>query len=116
MLERLLLRWLINVASLFVVIYLVPGVKSDKIMTVVAAGLVLGLVNALFRPVFLLLTFPITVLTLGLFTLFINGFCFFLVSKMVPGFHVESYWWAFLAAILFSVVSFAINLTLGSER
>ena len=101
--------------SLFVVIYLLPGIKSDRILTVVIAGLVLGLVNALFKPILFILTLPINILTLGFFTLFINGFLFFMVSKIVSGFHIESYWWAFLGAILFSIVSFLLNWTISTD-
>ncbi|MEJ2582179.1 MAG: phage holin family protein, partial [Acidobacteriota bacterium] len=63
------------------------------------------LVNALVRPILTILTFPITILTLGLFYLLVNGFTFFLATKVVPGFAVSSYWWAVLGALVVSLVS-----------
>lgn len=112
---RFLFKWLINVLSLVVVVYLLPGIKFDSWQTAVVAGLVLGIVNALLRPILFILTLPINVLTLGLFTFFLNGFLFFLVAKLVRGFSVQGFWWAFFGAILFSVVSFLLNWTIRQE-
>ncbi|MFA6033970.1 MAG: phage holin family protein, partial [Myxococcota bacterium] len=115
MYARFFFNWFINVASLLVVVYLLPGIKFDQWHNAILAGLVLGIVNALLRPLIILLTLPINVLSLGIFTLFINGFMFFLASKLVSGFHVDSYWWAFLGAILFGIVSFLLNLSIRKD-
>jgi putative membrane protein len=112
---KFLFKWLINVLSLVVVVYLMPGIKVDGWQTAVVAGLVLGVVNALLRPILFVLTLPINVLTLGLFTFFLNGFLFFLTAKLVKGFSVEGFWWAFFGAILFSVISFLLNWTIRQE-
>ncbi len=73
------------------------------------AAIVLGLVNALVRPILTILTLPITILTLGLFYLLVNGFVFFLASKIVPGFEVAGFWWAVLGALVVGVISWFIG-------
>jgi len=85
--------------------YILPGVHIDSTQALAVAAIVLGLVNALVRPVLTILTLPITILTLGLFYLLVNGFTFLLVTKLVRGFGVSSYWWAVLGALLVSIIS-----------
>jgi putative membrane protein len=104
------IRWFANIVSLLAVVKFVPGINVDSSRTLVVAALVLGLVNAVLRPFVLLLTLPINVISLGLLTFFINGFLFYLVSKMVKGFYVSDYLSAFLGAMAFSLVSFLLNL------
>ena len=105
-----LFRWLINIFALFLVINLVAGVSVDSWQAMIVAALILGLLNTFLKPILVLLTLPFNVLTLGIFTLFINGGMFYLAAKFVKGFHVMSFWNAFLAAIVFSVVSFILNI------
>ena len=112
----MLIKWIVNSTALLVVAHLVSGVVIDDWMTVFVAALVLGFLNAFLRPVLIFLTLPVSVLSLGLFTLFINAFLFSLAAHLVRGFHVTGYWQAFLAALVFSVVSFLLNLLLGAER
>ena len=112
---RLLIVWLVNAVALFVLPYVFPWVKVDTFWAALAAALVLGLVNALIRPILVLLTLPITVLTLGLFYLIVNGFTFLLASKLVPGFEVSSFWWAVLGALVVSVVSWFVGSFAGSR-
>lgn len=114
--KELLVKWIINSTALLVVIHLVSGVTVDNWMTVFVAAVVLGLLNAFLRPVLILLTLPVTLLTLGLFTLFINAFLFYLAAHLVRGFHVAGYWQAFVAAFVFSIVSFLLNLFVGPDR
>lgn len=109
---KFLLKWLMNILSLFLVINMVAGVSVDSWESIVVAALVLGLLNAFLKPALILLTLPFNVLTLGFLTLFINGSLFYLASKFVKGFHVMSFWNAFWAAILFSVISFFLNILL----
>jgi putative membrane protein len=109
-------KWIINSTALLVVIHLVSGVTVDNWTTVFVATVVLGLLNAFLRPFLILLTLPVTLLTLGLFTLFINAFLFYLAAHLVRGFHVAGYWQAFVAAFVFSIVSFLLNLFVGSDR
>jgi len=105
-----LIRFATNIAALFVVVYIAGGISVDSWQSVVVASLILGLLNAFLRPILVLLTLPFNILTLGLFTLVINGFIFYLTAKFVKGFSVTSFWSAFWAAVLFSIVSFFINL------
>lgn len=109
---RLLLTWIINAAALMALPYLMHSVTVDNIGTAFIASLVLGLVNTLIRPVLVLLTLPVTVLSLGLFILVINGLLFWAVAQLVGGFHVAGFGSAMLAAILYSVISWALSTLL----
>lgn len=111
-----LIRWIINIAALFIVVYVAGGVSVDSWQTVVVAALILGLLNAFLRPILVLLTLPFNILTLGLFTLVINGFIFYLTARFVKGFSVMDFWSAFWAALLFSIVSFFINLLIPKPQ
>lgn len=111
--KELLVKWIINSTALLVVIHVVSGVTVNNWMTVFVAALVLGLLNAFLRPVLILLTLPVTVLTLGLFTLVINAFLFYLAAHLVRGFQVAGFWQAFVAAFVFSIVSFLLSLFIG---
>ena len=113
---RLLLTWIINAAALMALPYLMQSVTVTSIGAAFIAALVLGLVNTLIRPVLVLLTLPVTFLSLGLFILVINGLLFWGVAQMVGGFHVAGFWSAMLAAILYSVISWALStLLLGKD-
>jgi putative membrane protein len=105
-----IIRWFANIVALLAVAKFVPGINVDSSRTLVVAALTLGLVNAVLRPFILLLTLPLNVLSLGLLTFFVNGFLFYLVSKIVKGFYVSDYLSAFLGAMAFSLVSFLLNL------
>jgi putative membrane protein len=101
---------MLNAFALFFVMKLVPGIQIDRFSDLLVATLVIGLLNAFLRPLVILLTLPVTILTLGLFTLVINGVMFYLASHLVSGFHVTSFGAAFLAALLFSIFSFVLNM------
>ncbi len=109
---RLLLTWLINAVALMALPYLMHSVSVTNVGTALIAALVLGLVNTLIRPLLVLLTLPVTVLSMGLFILVINAVLFWLVSTMIEGFEVAGFWSAFLAAILYSVISWALSTLL----
>jgi putative membrane protein len=109
---RLVLTWLINAAALFALPYLMHSVDVTSIGAALVAALLLGLVNTLIRPLLLLLTLPVTVLSLGLFIFVINGLMFWLVAQLVDGFHVDSFWSAILGALLYSVISWALSTLL----
>jgi putative membrane protein len=106
---RLLLGWAINAGVLLLLPYLIPAVKIQTFGTALVVALVLGLLNALVRPVLVLLTLPITVLSLGLFLLVINGLLFWLAAHLLDGFEVAGFWWAVLAALVYSLVSTAVS-------
>ena len=104
-----LLRVAMNTLAIALASSVVPGVRVDNLVVAVAAGLVLGLINAVVRPVLLVLTLPITLFTLGLFLLVLNGLCFWLAAAAVPGFHVAGFWSAVLGALLVSAVSWVVT-------
>jgi putative membrane protein len=107
-----IIRLIVNAIALLIVAYVVPGVHVDTFTGAIIAALVLGIVNAILRPLLFILTLPLQILTLGLFTLIINGFLFWLVAHLGIGLHVDGYWSAFLAAIVLSIVSFVLSLLL----
>ncbi len=112
---RLLLIWVINAAALFALPYLMTSIRVDNVSTALIAALVLGLVNTLIRPVLVLLTLPVTLLTLGLFIFVINALMFWGVSQLVGGFHVAGFWSAFGGAILYSIISWILSSLLLQE-
>jgi putative membrane protein len=105
---RILLVWLINTVALIAVAYLMPSITVTSFGSALIAALVLGLVNAIIRPLLIVLTLPVTVVTLGLFIFVINGLLFWLVGSFVQGFVVQGFWAGFFGAILFSVVSWLL--------
>ncbi len=107
--EYFLVRWLINALAIFVVTHIVKGIEVSNTSVVLVIALVLGIINAFLRPFIILITLPINILTLGLFTLFINGALFYLVSKIVKGFTITGFWTAFWGYILFSIISFLLS-------
>ena len=111
-----LLRLLLNAFAVLAVAYFVPGVSVGSFGVAVLAALVLGIVNALVRPVLLILSLPINILTLGLFTLVINALLFWLTSSFVPGFFVQNFRAAFLGALVFWIVSWLASGLLPEER
>lgn len=109
---RLLLAWLINAVALLAVPYVMPSIRVDDFLTAILAALVLGLVNAVLRPILVLLTLPATVLSLGLFIFIINGLLFWFVASFVPGFHVDGFWSGVLGAIVYSIISWLLSAVL----
>lgn len=94
---------------------LVRGISLDSLASALVAGLVLGIINAVVRPILVVLTFPITLVTLGLFLLVLNAFCLWLVSVFVPGFHVTGFWAAFWGALVVSVVSWILTALISDS-
>jgi len=109
MLLRLLLLWTLNSLALIAVASFVPGIHVDGFMAAFVAALVLGLVNTMIRPIFLVLTLPVTILTLGLFILVINGLMFWFAGSILRGFMVDGFWPAIMGALLFSIFSWALS-------
>lgn len=112
---RLLIRLLINMVAILAIAYLFPSlVWVDSLWSALGAAFLLGIVNAIIRPVFILLTLPLTLITLGLFLLVINGLMLWLVAALVGGFHVAGFWGAFFGAILISIVSWILSRVIYS--
>jgi putative membrane protein len=106
---RLLVVWLINTAALLAVSYLMTSVHVTSFGAALIAAAVLGLVNAFIRPILVILTLPVTLLTLGLFIFILNGVLFLAVANLLEGFQVAGLWPAILAAILYSIVSWLLS-------
>jgi len=113
---RLIFRWFLNAGALLLIANYLPGMELGGLYSALITVIVLGLVNALIRPIIFILSLPVNILTLGLFTFVINALLFWFVSSIVKGFEVEGFWVAFLASILFSLLSFAISLLLKKEN
>jgi putative membrane protein len=112
---KLLAVWLINAVALIAVAYLMPGITVSSFGAALVAALVLGLVNAFVRPILVLLTLPVTILTLGLFIFVLNGLLFWMVGTWLEGFAVAGFWSGVFGAILFSLVSWALSALLLSQ-
>lgn len=112
----LLIVWLINAVALLAVPYLSNSVQVDSFGVALIAALILGFVNAIVRPVLVVLTLPVTFVTLGLFIFVINGLMFWVVAQLVSGFHVAGFWSAVFGALLYSIVSWALSTLLLSTK
>jgi putative membrane protein len=102
---NLLLVWLLDAVALLVVAYLLPGITVASFGSALIAALVLGLLNSLVKPLLILLTLPITILTLGLFLIVLNALLFWFAGSILKGFHVNGFWWAVGGAILYSFIA-----------
>lgn len=109
---NLVVNWVISGLAIMITGYLLPGVTLTGFKAALLAALVLGLVNAFIKPVLTILTLPLTIMTLGLFSLVINALLIMLTSRFVSGFHVDGFWWA----VVFSLVLALVNWILGSFR
>jgi len=119
--RKLMLRWLINAAAIYMAMQLVPGIRADGTWAVyVWMALILGLVNALIAPIIKVLTCPLIILTLGVFTLVINAVMLLLAasigSRFGLGFYVDTFGAAFVGAVIISVVSFVLSALTGVNR
>ena len=113
---RFLLVWILDALALLIVAYLFPGVQVDDWKAAAIAVLVFGLVNALVKPILIILTLPVTVVTLGLFLLVINALLFWGVAYVVPGFAVSGFWAALLGAVLYSLIAWALAAILPGRK
>jgi putative membrane protein len=109
---QLLLVWLINTGALLALPYLMSSITVDSFTSALIAALVLGVINTFIRPLLILLTLPVTLLTLGLFIFVINGLLFWAVGSWLSGFHVAGFWSGVGGAILYSIISWALSAIL----
>lgn len=112
---RFLLTWLITAISLIITAYLIPGITLASFSVAAIAAIVLGLINALIRPLLILFTLPLTILTLGLFLFIINAISFNLVAYFTPGFNIANFWDAILGSIVLSLISGVLSKAFASE-
>lgn len=106
----LVIRWVTTAVALWLTSLIVRGITIDGVLPLFFAAVVLGIFNAILRPLMLVITFPINLLTLGLFTFIINGAMLKLTADVVRGFSVEGFWPAVVGALLLSAISFALSL------
>lgn len=109
-----LLRWLILTAAVLAASWLLTGVRVNGIFPAILAAALLGICNAVLRPLLIVLTLPLNILTLGLFTFVINALMLLLVSAVIPGFDVLGFWTAFFGALIISLTSWLLNRFIGS--
>jgi putative membrane protein len=105
----LLVRWLLLTISIIVTSYLVDGILVTSFFSAFFAAAVLGILNALFRPILIVITLPVNILTLGLFTFVINALLLKMVSGVVPGFYVYGFWSAVFGSLIISLVSWLLS-------
>jgi putative membrane protein len=110
-----LIRLIVNAIALIAVAYIVPGVHVSGYVGALVAALILGIVNAILRPILFLISLPLTILTLGLFTLVINALLFWLVGVLNIGLTVNGFWPAFWGALVMTIVSWMLSMLTGSS-
>lgn len=103
---NILARWLLSALSISVTAYILPGVHINDFFAALAAAFILGIINITIKPLLILLTLPITFITLGLFTFVINALMIMLSAQFVPGFGVDSFWWALLFSVILSILNY----------
>jgi putative membrane protein len=106
---RFLIRLIVNGIAVLIAAYLIPGLEVADAASGFIAGIVLGLVNAIVRPLLIVLTLPFTLLTLGLFIFIVNAICLGIVAWLVPGFSITGFWAALFGALVISIVSWLLN-------
>jgi putative membrane protein len=111
--QGLVIRWLVSAVALYLTSLIVDGVEIDGVIALLFAAVTIGILNAVVRPIILLLTLPLNIITLGLFTLVVNAFMLWMASKVVIGFAVTGFWAALGGWLLMSFFTFLINLLIG---
>ncbi|MDB5237448.1 MAG: rane protein of unknown function [Parcubacteria group bacterium] len=106
---KLLIHWIISTIAILIAAYLIPGVHVTTLVAALVLAVVLGIINTFFKPIILLITLPINIVTLGLFSLVINALLIMLAGIIVPGFTVDGFWWALLFSLVLSLVNAAFN-------
>ncbi len=105
-----LINWLISAVAIMIASYLLPGIRISGFVAALIAAVVFGFINAFIKPVLSLLTLPLTIVTLGLFSLIINALLVMLVSKLVSGFQVAGFWWALAFSLMLALVNFGLGI------
>ena len=111
--QGLVIRWLVSAVALYLTSLIVDGIEIDGVIPLLFAAVTIGILNAVVRPIILLLTLPLNIVTLGLFTLVVNAFMLWMASKVVIGFVVTGFWAALGGWLLMSFFTFMINLLIG---
>jgi putative membrane protein len=111
-----LIRFLLNGLAVVLTAYILPGVSVEDYGTALIVALILAIVNVLVKPILVVLTIPITIVTLGLFLLVINAAIILFVDNLVAGFHVDGFWWALLFSLILSIFNSLFNDLAGRKR
>ncbi len=109
---KLLVKWGLSAVALMFLAYLLPGIVVKSFGSALLAAAVIALLNSIVRPILIVLTLPVTVVTLGLFLLVINAWMFWLAGSMLSGFEVSSFWWALAGAIVYSLLSMVVDMAM----
>ena len=112
----ILVRWLLNAVALLITAQLVPGVSISSFLAALVAAVVLGIVNAVIKPIVIILTLPLNILTLGLFTFLVNGLMLSIASSVVRGFQVSGFWNTVLAALVLSIISGVLSSLVKDKK
>ncbi|MEX2029306.1 MAG: phage holin family protein [Candidatus Paceibacterota bacterium] len=107
---KLIIHWVVSALAILVTAYILPGVNVSGIVVALVLAVVLGAINAFIRPLLVMLTLPISVVTLGLFVLVIDALLIMLAGYVVPGFTVASFWWALAFGIVLAIVSYVLDM------
>jgi putative membrane protein len=110
-----LLRWLVLTAAVLTASWLLDGIRVNGVFPALLAAALLGILNAFFRPLIILLTLPVNILTLGLFTFVINALMLMIVSEIIPGFDIRGFWTAVIGALIIGVASWLLNIFIGGK-
>lgn len=106
---EILIKWIISALVVLTASYILPGVDVASFTSALVTAAVLGIINVFIKPILIFLTLPITLITFGLFALVINAFLILLASNIVPGFTVDSFWWALIFSIVVSIINSFLN-------
>jgi len=112
---NILIYWFVSAVAIMISAYLLPGVHVASLLTALALAVVLGAINGFLRPVLVFLTLPLTIVTFGLFLLVLNTLLIMLSAVIVPGFALDSFWWAFIFGIVLTLVNFVFRGALGGN-
>ena len=113
---RVILHWFLRALAIMITAYLLPGIVLKSFFVALVVAVVLGLFNTILKPILIVLTLPINILTLGLFTLVINAGLIMLTSRVVDGFYVQSFWWALFFSLILSLVNAILHALEPSEK
>ncbi|MCA0958078.1 phage holin family protein [Muricauda ruestringensis] len=113
---KLILRLLLNAIAVVILSYVLPGVGVDSMMTAILVAVVLSILNFLVKPILVIFTLPITILTLGLFLLVINAIIILLAAKLIDGFYVSGFWWAVIFSLLLAILQTILHSILKEDQ
>ena len=111
----IIIRWLVLTFAIIITSYILDGIQITGFFSALLAAAILGILNAFFRPILLILTLPINILSLGLFTFIINAVLLMMVSGVISGFKIQGFWYALLGSLLISIVSWLLNSFIGDK-